>query len=433
MGQAGPSGATHVSAGPFARALVRLWFRKIQKTGPPLPTGAVLLVLNHPNGLLDPLIPAALLKPPPRFMAKATLWKLLPLRPFLALFKPIPVRRAQDEKGLDATARARAVAQAFEAVHESFGFGQCVAIFPEGISHGHPDLAPLKTGAARIALSSPTPVSLVPAGLVYGRRDLFRHSVLLRLGAAIPFSDLKGQGTEPEAVRELTARIREALLPLTLHAEAEDLLALAQDTAWLLAEGPRSKVDLEAHQLRVRAMLDRLRTWSEPAQNALRLEVAKARGWLHQQGLRPDQVGYPYPWDEVARWLPKAALRHVLALPLAPLALAFWPPYALVRWSAGHFTDELDQTATFKLLGGFLLHPLWLVGLASVAWRAFGLPGLLATGIAGLSALALLPLLERLREDWQAIRGFLRRRHPETKELLEAKARLLAAFPELGR
>lgn len=419
------------AAGPFARALTRLWFRETRLTGPALPPGPVLLVLNHPNGLLDPLVPAALLKPCPRFVAKATLWNILPLRPLLSLFDPFPVRRSQDEEGSDPAARARALAETFEAVHQGFGAGQRVAMFPEGVSHGYSDLVPLKTGAARLVLSCRTQVALVPAGLVYGRRDVFRHSVLLRLGAPIPFEDLKALGATPEAVRQLTARIREALQPLTLHAEAEDLLALAQDTAWLLAEGPQSHADLEAHRVRVRALLDRLRSWPVASQDGLRLQVAQARAWLRAQGLRPDQVGHPYPWDEVAKWLPRAVLRHLAAIPLLPLALAFWPPYALVRWLAGRFTDELDQTATFKLLGGFLLHPLWLGGLGYGAWRLWGSTGLIGVVLAGVAALVFLPLLERLSEDWQAIRGFLNRKHPAAQPLLEAKANLLVAFPEL--
>lgn len=272
---------------------------------------------------------------------------------------------------------------------------------------------------------------MVPAGLVYGRRDLFRHSVLLRLGDPIDFSDLKSLGTDPQAVKQLTERIREALLPLTLHADAEELLALAQDTAWLLTEGPRSKSDLESHRQRVRTLLEHLRSRPESHRNALRLEVAKARSWLRDQKLRPDQVGYPYPWDEVAVWIPKALLRHLMAIPLLPLALLFWPPYALLRWISGRFTDELDQVATLKMLGGFLLHPLWWTLLLGVAGWQWGRPGVAAGILAGLATLTFLPLVERLREDWQAIRGFWHRGHEAAPALLEAKQRLLKAFPDL--
>ena len=102
-----------------------------------------------------------------------------------------------------------------------------MALFPEGINHTGVDLAPLKTRAARLALSSPVPPRMIPAGLVYGDRALFRHSVLLRFGPPVPREDLRSRGTDPEAVLELTARIRAALLPLTLHgAEAERVALL---------------------------------------------------------------------------------------------------------------------------------------------------------------------------------------------------------------
>jgi hypothetical protein len=308
-----------------------------------------------------------------------------------------------------------------------------VALFPEGVSHTGADLAPLKTGAARIALSSPVPVALIPAGLVYGDRATFRHGVLLRLGAPIPWADLAGQGAEPTAVNDLTARIRAALKPLTLHDADVRRLALAQEVAWLLAEAPGSRVDLEALRRRVQGLLPHLSSISDEAFAALETRVHAAQAWLQTTGLRPDQVGYPYPGAEVRRWLPGAALRLAAAAALLPPSLLFWPPYRLAGWLAGRFTDEGDQTATLKLLGGALLLPLWAALLALAAgfrwgWGAVPVPPL-ALLVAGLG----LPILERAAEDLQAIRGFLRRRDPAVPELLEARRQLLEAFPELGR
>src|SRR5690349_10441633 len=129
----------------FARALASIWFRSLQRDGVEPSSGATLFVLNHPNGLVDALVPAALLDRPPRFLGKATLWQILILKPLLAVFDPIPVHRKKDgDVGPEATART------FAAVHEAFARGEAVAMFPEGISHHLRDLAPLKTGAARI-------------------------------------------------------------------------------------------------------------------------------------------------------------------------------------------------------------------------------------------------------------------------------------------
>lgn len=197
-------------------------------------------------------------------------------------------------------------------------------------------------------------MAIIPAVLVYGDRATFRHSVLLRLGAPIPWADLAGQGADPEAVDALTARIRTALKPLTLHDA------------------------------------------------------------------------------DVRRWLPGAALRLAAALALLPPGLLFWPPYRPAGWVAGRGTDEGDQTATLKLLGGLLVLPLWGAILALAAGFRWGWVNGLVPPVALLAAGLGLPILERVAEDLQAIRGFLRRRDPAVPDLLEARRQLVAAFPELA-
>lgn len=410
----------------LARALGRLWFRRLTRVGSPLPEGPCLILLNHPNGLLDPLAAAALLERPVGWLGKATLWKIAPLRPFLKAFHAIPVTRVQD-----GGATREALRRCFAQVHEALEAGGSVALFPEGISHSQPDLAPLKTGAARMALSSPAPPALVPVGLVYGDRGAFRHSALLRVGEPIPWEDLLGRGADRATAEALTDRVRAALRPLTLHDADARRLTLAQDLAWLLAEGPGSRADLARLSQRSRALLARLAERSEAELEPLEARVREAQTWLRRQGLRPDQVGHPYAGAEVAQWLPRALGRLALALALAPAAALFLPSWLLVDRLTHRLTDEGDQVATFKLLGGLLLHPLWAVVLAGLgAWRA-GWPGALLGPGALLLALLGLPALERVQEDLQAIRGYLRRGDPAIPQLLDARRQLLQAFPEL--
>ncbi len=412
------------AAKALSRLLGSLWFRRMRVEGPSLPDGPVLLLLNHPNALLDPLVAAALLPRTPRFVAKATLWKQPVLRPFLALFHPIPVHRAQEGGDADATART------FAAVHEALASGDMVGIFPEGISHGMPDLAPLKTGAARLALSCPTAVSLVPAGLVYGERRLFRQGVLLRLGAPIPFADLKPAGVDPEAVRALTARIRDGLSPLTLHGPEAERLKLAHNLAWLLAEEPSALSDLEAFRRRVQSLLPPLEAMNDDDRARLRHRVRAAQRWLRQSGLRPDQVGHPYPFQEIAAWIPRVGLRLLLAPLLLPFTLLFAPPVWIVDRAVRALAREVDMVATTGILAGLLF---------LLAWTAFGgwalhhegQPWVLAP-LAWLPAFLGLRLFERLKEDVQAVRGYRARRSKAAPRLLDAKRMLLEAFPELG-
>lgn len=411
------------AARSLSRLLGGLWFRRLRMEGPPLPEGPVLLLLNHPNALMDPLVAAALLPRTPRFVAKATLWKQPLLRPFLAIFHPIPVHRAQEGGDADATAKT------FASVHEAFAKGDMVGLFPEGISHGMADLAPLKTGAARLALSCPGPLSVVPAGLVYGERRLFRQGVLLRLGEAVPFGDLKAGGLEPENVRAFTARLRNALKPLTLHGAEAERLKLARNLAWLLAEASSSVSDLEAFRHRVQALLPKLDAMSGEDRGRLRHRVRAAQRWLRQSGLRPDQVGHPYPFQEVAAWIPRAALRLLLAPLLLPFTLLFAPPVWIVDRAVRALAREIDMVATTGILMGLLLLLLW-TGTGAWLLHHEGWPWALAP-LAWLPAFLGLRLFERLREDVQAVRGFRARRAKAATRLLDAKRMLLEAFPEL--
>ncbi len=412
------------AASILSRLLGGLWFRRMKLEGPPLPQGPVLLLLNHPNALLDPMVAAALLPRTPRFVAKATLWKQPVLRPFLALFKPIPVHRAQEGGDADATAKT------FAAVHEAFAKGDMVGLFPEGISHGMADLAPLKTGAARLALSFEGALSVVPAGLVYGERRLFRQGVLLRVGEAVPFADLKAKGLDPENVRAFTSRIREALSPLTLHGREAERLKLAQNLAWMLADAASPVSDLEAFRRRVQGLLPKLEAMGAEDRARLRHRVRAAHRWLRRSGLRPDQVGHPYPFQEVARWIPRAGLRLLLTPLLLPFALLFAPPVWIVDRAVRALAREVDMVATTGLLAGLALLLAWTGGLAWLLHHE-GIAGWLAP-LAWVPAFLGLRLLERLKEDLQAVRGFRARRAHAAPRLLEAKRMLLEAFPELG-
>jgi 1-acyl-sn-glycerol-3-phosphate acyltransferase len=137
----------------IARIVTRLvgWaasiFLRIERAGPAVPPGPALVVANHPNSLLDPLVLFHTAGRTTRPLAKAPLFEQLVLGTVLRGLGGLPVYRRQDDPALmhrnDETF-ARAVA----ALHA----GDAVQMYPEGKSHSDPELAPLRTGAARIAL-----------------------------------------------------------------------------------------------------------------------------------------------------------------------------------------------------------------------------------------------------------------------------------------
>src|SRR6187455_1300204 len=124
--------------------------------------GAVLLLPNHPNALLDPALVWATAERDVRFLAKSTLFDGL-FGPVLRGAGAIPVYRRIDH-GVDTSKNA----ETFAAVSAAFAAGDAVCIFPEGISHSTGRLEPLRTGAARMTLDAErrgTAVALIPVGL----------------------------------------------------------------------------------------------------------------------------------------------------------------------------------------------------------------------------------------------------------------------------
>ena len=215
--------------------MVRAFFRRVEIDGiERLPAnGPVITVANHANGLVDGLLLMSSLPRWPRFLGKATLFDIAPLRPFLRLTGVIPVHRAKDDKnhrhdtpgepGADRAAKNDAT---FAACRALLRDGELVSIFPEGISHDHDSLQPLRTGAARIALTAafdPEPsiarpsraasLDIVPIGLAYDAKATFRSNAVIVIGDPIPVEQwAEAYAKDPRAaVRTCTAAITEGL------------------------------------------------------------------------------------------------------------------------------------------------------------------------------------------------------------------------------
>jgi 1-acyl-sn-glycerol-3-phosphate acyltransferase len=382
----------------LARLLLAAFYREVAVVGRErLPRSRPLVIVaNHVNGLVDPLLILGTLPVRARFLAKSTLWKIPVLGRLLTLGGAIPVYRRQDvgeeaklsgaeavaEKNRETFARCRAVLAA----------GGAVALFPEGTSHNLPALQPLKTGAARIALEAEAErrqaaapgeaVQIVPVGLLFDVRPRFRSRAFVQVGEPIDLA------AEPVgAVRELTARIDAGLRVVTLNYTSWDEARLIARAADLVGrpelELPRRRSLAEGIELR-RALLAGYREIAarRPERVATAAEaVRRYDRLLRALGLRDDQVAAAYPPFGVARFVAQSLLRLLVHLPLAVVGTALnLLPYLIVRIIARQVRHAPDQGATWKVFSSLVVYPVgWaLAGIAVTRWTGSAWLGVLA-------------------------------------------------------
>ena len=344
------------------RVVANTFFRRIDVVGiENIPAdGPVIFAGNHPNALMDGwLLIAKCQRWPLYFLANAKLWKYRMLGPILNATGAVPVYRREDHDGKVDNQRA------FEKVYEIIESGNCMAIFPEGVSHVESQLVKLKTGTARIALEvaarGKAKVRIVPCGLNYIHRHRFRSQVLIEFGQSIEIGEKwvrDHRKDEREAVTQLTEYLAQALRNVTLNAPDWRTLRFVQ-TARRLYKPSSAELTPGQYVELSRRFVDRyLHAIDDPEMQIFRDEVENYQSRLEMLGLKDHQLRYPVTLGHAFR---KIMLRGFTMLALLPLAVPGALVHLPVGWIAAtvgeRFSYEMDDIATLKVFTTILLLP----------------------------------------------------------------------------
>jgi 1-acyl-sn-glycerol-3-phosphate acyltransferase len=417
----------------LAYRLVWLLYRDVDVYFAPgqVTEGAEVTVSNHFGGFADPLLLMSVLPRRPRIIARDKIFKIPVVGWIMRWLGGIPVHRAVD-KGR--SGNDQMFASCYKALHD----GNEIMIFPEGVTRDDPSIAPVKTGAARIAMGARSDgvadVKLTPAGIHYENKAALRSRVSIHVGTPLDLDTELSRIVEPgepedtsnhDAVRALTADIEQQLRRVAPDfedwTEARALTFGAEVLLRTVQDDPGAPVPISERD-RVAALLGR-----RPA--AARAEVVAAVGQyesdLEAVGLSDADL---YQNFSAGRFLWHVVWNVLVALLLLPFAIVGiavnWIPMVLL-WLLGRLRVAPAVKATILPMGAILLYAItWGI----TAWGANELLGL--EGVGGVLLLmpiylfAVIVLSERLVLIWKSVRTWIRQdRAGSLKERIMADRR----------
>ncbi len=380
-------------------------FYQVDRHGPPVPSGPVMITANHPNSLVDPLLIFRCSERATRPLGRAPLFDRLLLGAVMRALGGIPVHRRQDDP--EAMHRNE---DTFRAAVGVLLEGGAIQIYPEGRSHSESQLAELRTGAARIALQAEAAagwrldLSIVPVGITYSRKESARTGVVVRFGRAFACADLEqAYGHDPAmAVRMLTRRIEAGIRAQTLnfvHAGDRALVEMAEqmfvrESRWVPWR-TRERLGTRFPRLqRFAAALEWVRRNAPEEHEALVAKVGHYAALHSFVKAGAGDVPVKYGVRPVARYIAVRGSLLVLGLPAALMGVLLWGPVVGVAVLAARLMrPAFEVRAISKLIALFLG--------AVLAWTAGTLAGYALGGAAAaLAVAALAPLCGYVAMRW---------------------------------
>jgi 1-acyl-sn-glycerol-3-phosphate acyltransferase len=422
----------------LARTSLRWFYRDVAVLGAEqVPTdGPLLVAMNHPNALVDALVAVSVLPRRVTLTAKATLWENPALRLLLPRVGIVPLRRAQDERARGGTSGGDRNASSFAALLDALARGGAVLLFPEGISHDAPRLAPLKTGLARIALQARDErgvraVRVLPVGLVFERKWQPRSRVLVQVGAPLALDAWDGR--DPAALTaEVDARLRAVTLNFeTAREEAETLRVARVLAAAFEGDHPlgRATTPLDATVAvarRVEAARARLAAGGAlpPRAAAFVARLGDLRRLALRHGVLLEDAEIATGLAPGARFTLREGALGLLTAPVALWGAAnHWLPLRLA-WTLARRTSRTPEDPAMRtiVLGLGLTLVAYAVQTAVVAWLAGPWWALAYLASLPPSSVVRLRWIDRARRALRRARTYARfRRDPALRERFRAE------------
>ena len=337
-----------------------------------IPTkGPLIVAVNHPNTLIDPLLVGVEMKRRVGFLANASIFVNALIKKIFEHFWVIPIYRKKDLK----QGEVQDNRSSFKSCYDFFDLDGALLIFPEGTSVNELKLRDIKTGTARIALSYEAERNF-DGGLVintiaisYSDSLRFRSAVSMSVNPAFYVSEYKDAWEEDNenAVRLLTDRIRQelqGLLTITDDKGQEKAVLQTQKFYTEYIDTKASRFSNPALSFSIRKEIaSRIRILNV-SNNAKYLQLAKFIETFFTEisalNLTPGFFRDSFLDRPQLEVMLSYIAQLILLFPLYILGLiTSYIPYQLPRWIYSKLKVEEEYRATILLLGGMIIFPLY--------------------------------------------------------------------------
>ena len=396
----------------LVRRAMRFYYPHIQIEGRDrLPaTGATLFVANHPNSIMDAPLIGFVVQRPVHFFAKAPLFDLPLLGAVMRAMGMMPAYRGMDDKS-----QVKRNLQTLETGAAVLRRGEPVGIFPEGKSHDREGVEQVRSGASRMvwqAANDGVPVTVVPIGLNYERKERFRSAVWVRVGehldAEVWFRDRRQD--EKRAIRSMTEEIDRRLRNLVVHLNEPAWEPLLSELEVLVpdeegdAGNPVAAIE---HRKRLADAMNYFLATDRPGSEVMAATIERHHQNVVNAGLTLDSPILQSGASRLAWKLIKRTLWLLAGLLPALAGTAHHlPPFVLTRGLVALISRRGRTTiAQSRLVFGLPIYAAWYVVVwwSLSAWVTFRIATLwiILAPVAGVVALHYWGRLYRTGRDWQ--------------------------------
>lgn len=395
----------------FGRLVVWFYYSPVRIVGRErIPRrGPVLLVANHANSLIDPVLVGLVARRRVSFLAKAPLFDVPVFGRLIRWLGMIPVFRPKD----DPRQTRRSLVSLTRAAEE-LARGAAVGIFPEGKTHDQRALAEVLGGAARLIQQAveagATGLTVVPVGINFDDKRLFRSAVWVEVGEPLDVADvLSAAGSVAAARHDLTKEIAGRLRAAMIHLDRAELEPFLEDLEVLdpaLRKPGKERVfSLQQRKIVADALNHYCQARPETVARVGRALLSH-RAHLRKHGLSVGSSVLNEPAS--VRWpllLWRTARLGFGLLPVLCGVVQNLPPLLIERLivrmlpQAGYTTVALSRLGVgFPVFGLWYAFTGWLLAGYFLPWVAWF--WVLATPFAGLFALRYLRSARVILTDW---------------------------------